>query len=67
MNATLDLIPVSTERLSIEEYMRQRDQLRTVVKSVRIIPPSLDSNSLDEDCFGEIEVEYRTPLYHCAR
>jgi len=49
---------LNKEKLSPSEYLRLTEKDRSAIKSSRIIPPKLGSDS-----FGEIEVTYRHPKY----
>lgn len=55
---TVDLMPVFSEKLSAEAFRRLIIESPSMVKSSRIIPPTLGGKG-----FGSFEVVYSRPIY----
>ncbi|WP_331074277.1 hypothetical protein [Longimicrobium sp.] len=54
----LEMVPVTSEEVSPEEYLRIHEKDRGLIQSVGIRGPSLGRPG-----FGQIVVEYKTPIY----
>lgn len=59
MAKTFQARSVTTERLTLEEFMERRTQQPQTIKRARIVPPSLT----DDDDYGSFVVELKTPRY----
>ena len=54
----IDLMPRFTERLSFARFLSMPQDLRNMIRSVSIIPPTLGTRD-----FGGVVVEYSSPVY----
>ena len=55
---TIELVNSDTELLTVEKFMSLTEQEKNKIQSVKIIPPSLESND-----FGKIHVKYKVSTY----
>ena len=54
----INMTPFDKQLLSPREFLDMNDVERHTIKSSKIVPPKLGSDS-----FGSIEVTYKTPKY----
>jgi hypothetical protein len=57
-----ELMGGTFEHISPEEFLRLLKGGRNGMKSVTVIPPSLNDN-LDDDDFGSVLIEHPDPVY----
>ena len=63
MDTTIEMNLFSSERLSVEEFLRRHEEIKPRLKNVRIIPPTFGDGPEGEDDYGSIQVEYTSPIY----
>lgn len=55
---TIELVNNDTEFLTVEKFMSLTEREKSQIQSVKIMPPSFDS-----DDFGKIYVKYKVSTY----